>query len=94
MKYLDFKRISSAKRMQRYKDATDGDTRKAMALDKVLLFIKKTWENNCWGRKALLNSTQTSFAHKHRFHRSCSPLRSLFNLCLRTKYCSHSYQLI
>nr|DAH75247.1 MAG TPA: hypothetical protein [Caudoviricetes sp.] len=22
-----------------------------------------------------------SFAHKHRFHRSRSPLRSLFNLC-------------
>ena len=23
-----------------------------------------------------------SFAHRHRFHRSRSPLRSLFNLCL------------
>ena len=29
---LDFERILSAKRMQRYKDAAKGDTRKAMAL--------------------------------------------------------------
>ena len=32
MEYLDFERILSAKRMQRYKDAANGDTRKAMAL--------------------------------------------------------------
>ena len=32
MEYLEFERILSAKRMQRYKDAADGDTRKAMAL--------------------------------------------------------------
>ena len=35
-----------------------------------------------------------SFAHKHRFHRSRSPLRSLFNLCFWTIYCTNSYQLI
>ena len=35
-----------------------------------------------------------SFVHKHRFHRSRSPLRSLFNLCFCTKYCTNSYQLI
>ena len=35
-----------------------------------------------------------SFAQKHRFHRSRSPLRSLFNLCFWTKYCTNSYQLI
>ena len=32
MEYLEFERILSAKRMQRYKDAANGDTRKAMAL--------------------------------------------------------------
>ena len=32
MEYLDFERILSAKRMQRYKDAASADTRKAMAL--------------------------------------------------------------
>ena len=32
MEYLDFERILSAKRMQRYKDAANGGTRKAMAL--------------------------------------------------------------
>ena len=32
MEYLDFERILSTKRMLRYKDAADGDTRKAMAL--------------------------------------------------------------
>ena len=32
MEYLDFERILSAKRMLRYKDAANGDTRKAMAL--------------------------------------------------------------
>lgn len=32
MEYLEFERILSAKRMQRYKDAVNGDTRKAMAL--------------------------------------------------------------
>ena len=32
MEYLDFERILSAKRMQRYKAAVKGDTRKAMAL--------------------------------------------------------------
>ena len=35
-----------------------------------------------------------SFAQKHRVHRSRSPLRSLFNLCFWTKYCTNSYQLI
>ena len=30
MEYLDFERILSTKRMLRYKDAADGDTRKAM----------------------------------------------------------------
>lgn len=30
MEYLEFERILSAKRMQRYKDAANGDTRKAM----------------------------------------------------------------
>ena len=32
MEYLEFERILSAKRIQRYKDAANGDTRKAMAL--------------------------------------------------------------
>ena len=32
MEYLEFERILSAKRMQRYYDAANGDTRKAMAL--------------------------------------------------------------
>ena len=32
MEYLDFERILSAKRILRYKDAANGDTRKAMAL--------------------------------------------------------------
>ena len=32
MEYLEFERVLSAKRMQRYKDAANGDTRKAMAL--------------------------------------------------------------
>ena len=32
MEYLEFERILSAKRMQRYKDAANGDTCKAMAL--------------------------------------------------------------
>ena len=32
MEYLEFERILSIKRMQRYKDAANGDTRKAMAL--------------------------------------------------------------
>lgn len=32
MEYLEFERILSAKRMQRYKDAANGNTRKAMAL--------------------------------------------------------------
>ena len=32
MEYLDFERILSTKRIQRYKDAADCDTRKAMAL--------------------------------------------------------------
>ena len=35
-----------------------------------------------------------AFAHKHRFHRSRSPLRSLFNLYFWTKYCTKAYQLI
>ena len=35
-----------------------------------------------------------SFAHKHRFHRSRSPLCSLFKLCFWTKYGTHSYPLI
>ena len=30
MEYLEFERIISAKRMQRYKDAANGDTRKAI----------------------------------------------------------------
>lgn len=32
MEYLEFERILSVKRIQRYKDAANGDTRKAMAL--------------------------------------------------------------
>ena len=32
MEYLEFERILSAKRIQRYKDAANGDTRKARAL--------------------------------------------------------------
>lgn len=32
MEYLEFEQILSAKRIQRYKDAANGDTRKAMAL--------------------------------------------------------------
>lgn len=32
MEYLEFERILSAKRMRRYKEAANGDTRKAMAL--------------------------------------------------------------
>lgn len=32
MEYLEFERILSVKRMERYKNATNGDTRKAMAL--------------------------------------------------------------
>ena len=32
MEYLEFERFMSAKRIQRYKDAANNDTRKAMAL--------------------------------------------------------------
>lgn len=32
MEYLEFERILSAKRMQRYKDAANGDTRKAIGI--------------------------------------------------------------
>ena len=39
MEYLDFERILSAKRMQRYKDAANGDTRKAMALYRSQVII-------------------------------------------------------
>lgn len=39
MEYFDFERILSAKRMQRYKDAANGDTRKAMALYRYNLAI-------------------------------------------------------
>ena len=45
-------------------------------------------------RYALPHSLAHSFAHKHRFHRSRSPLRSLFNLCFWTICCTNSYQLI
>ena len=42
MEYLEFERILSAKRMQRYKDAANGDTRKAMAL--YLRHFSLGWE--------------------------------------------------
>lgn len=41
MEYLEFERIFSAKRMQRYKDAANGETRKAMALYRYSLRLSQ-----------------------------------------------------
>lgn len=41
MEYLDFERILSAKWMLRYKDAANGDTRKAMALYRYNLWLSQ-----------------------------------------------------
>ena len=46
MEYLEFERILSAKRMQRYKDATCGDTRKAMALYRYNLRLSQEMPKN------------------------------------------------
>ena len=58
MEYLEFERILSAKRMQRYKDAANGDTRKAIGIISCYasLHLHLFGENNLNQKKTFSNT--------------------------------------